>query len=77
MGSSIAEEQVELLRSHCPNLRFVTVMLDGDAGGRAAADAVITKLARHWWARIVHLADGGQPDTVDRAELGRLLGRGE
>ena len=77
MGSSIAEEQVELLRSHCPNLRFVTVMLDGDAGGRAAADVVITKLARHWWARIVHLADGDQPDTVDRAELGRLLGRGE
>ena len=49
MGSSIADEQVELLRAHCPNLRFVTVMLDGDAGGRAAADVVIPKLARHWW----------------------------
>ena len=77
MGSSISEEQVALLKVHCPNLRFVTVMLDGDEPGREAADVVVTKLARNWWARIVHLPDGYQPDTVDSAELERLLGRSE
>jgi DNA primase len=75
MGGSISEEQVALLREHCPNLRFVTVMLDGDEPGREAAGIVAARLAQSWWSRIVHLAAGGQPDTVARPELGRVLGR--
>ena len=37
MGGSISEEQVALLREHCPSLRFVTVCLDPEPGrgGRA------------------------------------------
>jgi DNA primase len=75
MGSSLSEAQVALLRERCPELRHVTVMLDGDEGGRTAADDVAVKLARHWWVRIVGLPDGGQPDTVAVDELERLLGR--
>jgi DNA primase len=77
MGGSISEEQVALLREHCPNLWFVAVMLDGDVPGREEANVVVSRLARHWWSRIVHLPDGAQPDTIDRAELDNLLGRGE
>jgi Toprim-like/DNA primase catalytic core, N-terminal domain len=77
MGSSISDAQVALLRAHCPRLSFVTVMLDGDEAGRKAGDTVAARLAQNWWTRIVHLADGAQPDTVEPAELGRLLGRGE
>jgi DNA primase len=77
MGSSLSDEQVALLQAHCPALRFVTVMLDGDEPGRKAADTVAARLAKSWWTRIVHLSDGEEPDTVEPAELGRLLGRGE
>ena len=77
MGSSLSDAQVALLRAHCPALRFVTVMLDSDDAGRKAGDAVAAQLAQNWWTRIVHLVDGAQPDTVEPAELGRLLGRGE
>jgi DNA primase len=77
MGSSLSDEQVALLRAHCPRLSFVSVMLDGDEPGRKATDTVAARLAQKWWTRIVHLAEGAQPDTVDPAELGRLLGRSE
>ena len=58
-----------------PRVRFVTVMLDGDVGGRAAADVVITKLARHWWVRLSELLEGEQPDTASVATLNGLLRR--
>jgi DNA primase len=75
MGSSIAEEQVALLREHCPALRFVTVMLDGDEAGRKAGDIIAARLAKHWWTRTVALPDGTQPDTVAHGQLEHLLGR--
>jgi DNA primase len=76
MGSSLSDEQVALLRD-CPALRFVTVMLDGDGPGRKAADTVAARLAQNWWSRIVHLGNGKEPDTVEPAALGRLLGRAQ
>jgi DNA primase len=75
MGSSISVKQLELL-AHA-NARHITVMLDGDEAGRAAAGEVAAEIAHVAWARIVHLPDGEQPDTIDDIELDRLLGRGE
>jgi DNA primase len=75
MGSSISDEQVALLREHCPALRYVSVMLDGDEAGRKAADSVAARLARHWWTHIAELPDGTQPDTVALDVLEKLLGR--
>ena len=75
MGSSLSEEQVTLLREHCPALRFVTVMLDGDEVGQKAVDIVTARLAKYWWTRDVVLPDGTQPDTVDDGVLAQLLGR--
>jgi DNA primase len=74
MGTSVSEAQLELL-AHA-NARHVTVMLDGDKPGREAAEEVAGAIANVAWSRIVHLADGVQPDTIDRAQLERLLGRG-
>ena len=51
------------------------VALDGDEPGREAAQKVAAVLAQSWWTRIAHLADGIQPDTVEDAELKRLLER--
>lgn len=77
MGSSISDAQVALLREHCPALRHVSVMLDGDEAGRNASEAVASRLARHWWTRIVALPEGTQPDTVELEVLSGLLGRRE
>jgi DNA primase len=73
MGTSISVQQLELL-AHA-NARHVTVMLDGDEAGTEAAEAVAGAIANVAWSRIVHLSDGMQPDTIDRAELGRMFGR--
>lgn len=75
MGSSISEEQIALLQQHCPALRFVSVMLDGNEPGRKAAEIVAARLARHWWARIATLPDGEEPDTVAHDQLEQLLRR--
>jgi hypothetical protein len=50
-------------------------MLDGGEAGRAASEEVAGVIANVAWCRIVHLANGRQPDNVDRAELEQLLGR--
>ena len=55
MGTSISEEQIALLQQHCPSLRFLTVMLDGDDAGEKAGDIVCAALAKHWWVRIAAL----------------------
>jgi hypothetical protein len=73
MGTSISVKQLELL-AHA-TARHVTVMLDGDEAGREAAEKVAGAIANVAWSRIVHLPAGGQPDTMDRAQLGRTLGR--
>jgi DNA primase len=75
MGTSVSVQQLELL-AHA-NARHITVLLDGDEAGRAAAEEVAGAIANVAWSRIVHLPDGAQPDTVDPAALGRVLGRGE
>ena len=75
MGSSISEEQIALLREHCPALKAVTLLLDGDEAGREAAETIAPRLAMHWWTRIAALPEGTQPDTVEPATLERLLGR--
>src|SRR3954453_550870 len=75
VGSAVSDEQLSLLREHCPALRFVTVCLDGDDPGRKAAELVAAQLARHWWVRIASLPDGMQPDTAPEADLLAALGR--
>ena len=76
MGTSISAEQVALLREHCPALRSLTVLLDGDEAGQKAAPEVAAALARHFWVRIVALPEGAEPDTLPQAELLALLGKG-
>ncbi len=75
MGSSLSEAQVALLLAHCPALRCLTVMLDGDEPGRKATEAVAARLARQWWTRSVALPEGKQPDTMEAAALAMLVGR--
>ena len=75
MGTSVSIKQLELL-AHA-KARHITVLLDGDDPGREAAEKVAGAIANVAWSRIVHLPEGVQPDTIDRAQLERLLGRGQ
>ena len=75
MGSSISEEQVDLLRERCPNLAHVTVLMDGDDAGRKAAAAVAHALSRHWWTFTALLPEGTQPDTAAGHDLLAALRR--
>jgi hypothetical protein len=74
-GTSVSVQPREFL-AHA-NARPVTLMLDGGEAGRAASEEVAGVIANVAWCRIVHLANGRQPDNVDRAELEQLLGRTE
>ena len=67
MGSSIAPEQVELLKH--AGVERITVLLDGDAPGRAAAATVVATLAREFFVRDVVLPDDTQPDDLSPDEL--------
>ena len=71
MGSSISAEQVVLLRD--VGVVRVSLMLDGDAPGQAAALAMLPVLARSFYVRLCELPDGEQPDTVDEAILRALV----
>src|SRR3954451_6068959 len=75
MGSSISDAQIALLVEHCPNLRFVTVLLDGDEAGRKASKLVAGKLAWHWPVRIGALPQDMQPDTTPLPALMHAIGR--
>lgn len=71
MGSSTSAEQASLLQG--AGVVRVSLMLDGDAPGKAAALAMLPSLARSFFVRNCELPDGEQPDTVDEAVLRALV----
>lgn len=71
MGSSIDEAQVAMLRE--AGVRRVSLMLDGDDPGRAAARSMLPSLARSFFVRLCELPEDEQPDTVDEAGLLELV----
>ena len=71
LGTSASAEQAALLRAG--DLRYATVILDGDEAGRAAAPAVIQTLSQHVYVRSLELPEGVKPDTMDDTFLNRLV----
>jgi DNA primase len=71
MGSSISAEQASLLRD--AGVVRVSLMLDGDEPGQAAALLMLPVLARSFYVRLCELPKGEQPDTVDEAILRALV----
>ncbi len=62
MGTAVSAAQARLLR--VAGFRFVTLILDGDEGGREATPAAVDVLARQVYVRVLELPDGQKPDTM-------------
>lgn len=71
LGRSLSPEQEALLVES--SAKRITVLLDGDKPGRDAAAELLPRLARRFFTRIAELPDGGEPDTIEEAELVKLL----
>ena len=74
MGSSLSASQERLLLDR---FRRVVLMLDGDAAGRAATQAVSERLSLHCSVVAIHLAEGTQPDQLRFAAIGELIRQAE
>lgn len=70
LGSSLSEEQEELLTSH---FRQIILFFDGDDAGRACTEDSLTRLAHKAFVKVVCLADGSQPDLLNMEEIYSLI----
>jgi DNA primase len=66
MGSSLSEEQEELLAAH---FKVVVLLFDGDEAGKQCTDECLVRLGRRMWTRAVVLEQGRQPDLLCTEEL--------
>lgn len=72
IGSSLSEEQVHLLTRQ--GIHFVTVLYDGDDGGRRGAEAATNLLSQYLYVHNVTagLPEGAQPDEMELEALAEL-----
>jgi DNA primase len=70
MGSSLSAAQESGLSRY---FEGIVLMLDGDAAGRAASDAIATRLSGWRSVQVVRVPDGSQPDHLSPATLWQLL----
>ena len=70
LGTSISDEQVELITRH--GYRHVSVVFDGDDQGRKGAQSVVEQLSHHVYVRCLDLPDGIKPDTMSDDVILRL-----
>lgn len=70
MGSSLSPAQESALWRHFDR---VVVMLDGDATGCAASEAIAARLSDRCAVEVVWAPDGSQPDQLSLSVVRRLL----
>lgn len=70
LGTSLSDQQVELLKTS--GFQFITIIFDGDEGGRKGTDSAAEKLHPHMYVRSINLPDGIKPDTMGEEYLQRL-----
>jgi DNA primase len=70
MGCSLSDEQIELLARRT---KRITVLMDGDAAGRAARAEIVPRLAARLDVYAPLLPEGASPDTLDDDVLVGLI----
>jgi len=73
LGTELSESQECVLVDAVGSQGKVTLLLDGDAAGRTAAEAITERLVRQCYVRRVDLPDGKDPAELDKAMLAELL----
>ena len=71
MGTSMSEEQVELLVR--AGVERATLLLDGDDAGRQACEKLLPHLARKLFVRVGVLSDGEAPDDCEEEVLREMV----
>jgi hypothetical protein len=72
MGSSMADEQIELLR-RWRDLDRITLLLDGDEAGRAARESILPCLCAWFYVRAPELPKGSSPHDLSDEEIFPLV----
>ena len=70
MGSSLSPAQESTLLRHFDR---IVLMLDGDAAGHAASQAIIARLSGRCSLQVVRVPDGSQPDRLSCSGIRQLL----
>jgi hypothetical protein len=70
MGSTLSEVQAGVLQKH---FRSAVLMLDGDAAGQAATEAITQRLSQIMDVEPIHLKPGVQPDQLAPREMNDTL----
>ena len=70
MGSSLSAAQESGLLHH---FERIVLMLDGDAAGRKASEAIATRLSSWRSVQVVRVPDDSQPDQLSSSTIRRLL----
>jgi len=70
MGSSLSAAQESSLLRHFDR---IVLMLDGDAAGRAARQAITARLSGRCLVEVVRVPDGSQPDQLSCSAIRQLL----
>ena len=70
MGSTLSEEQAELLVKHTDRL---ALMFDGDEAGYNCLREFYKKLRKRLYLKEIHLEDGEQPDSLPAERIQALL----
>jgi DNA primase len=70
MGSSLSAAQESGLRRH---FEGIVLMLDGDAAGRAASEAIAARLSGWRSVQVARVPDGSQPDQLSPSAIRQLL----
>ncbi len=71
LGRDLSPYQEELLVQS--GVRRLALMLDGNMPGREATAALLPRLARRFFVRVLDLPDEAQPDTIPEEELRALV----
>jgi len=73
MGSSISEEQEDLILGRLASHGRLTLMFDGDEAGQVCTKQVTTRLIQRIHLKIVMLKEDEQPDTISQEKIKKLL----
>lgn len=73
MGSSLSEEQENLVVNAVGSQGKIVLMFDGDKAGQECKDDVLTRLITRVYVKVVNLPEGSQPDKLSNEEIKKLL----